>query len=188
MEDNDPEQVQEEKKPSYLLGYGLLALCIVLIAFELRKQDNSKFERNYVLEQEPVKSVLNAYYSGTYKGIQASYTMKNKYGDDLVVNGNRVVVPSVDHTLKLNTDGSVTLVQKEVSDHLTSVGETYYYDGNFEKVSESEDFIELECHLSEKGTNRASDISYHLQLEKRGHSATCTGENQPGFYMTKIRD
>ncbi|MDR6804613.1 hypothetical protein J2Y45_003079 [Dyadobacter sp. BE34] len=183
MEENDPEQLQEEKKPSHLLGYSLLALCIVLIAFELRLQDNSKFESNHVLEQGLPKPILSEYYSGTYKGMQASYTMKNKYGDDLVVNGNRIIVPSVDHTLKLNTDGSITLVQTE-----TSGGQAYYYGGIFEKVSESEDFIELECRLSEKGTNRASDISYHIQLEKRGHSATCTGENQPGFYLTKIRD
>ena len=33
---------------------------------------------------------------GRYHGIQPSYFLKNQYGDDMVINGNKVSVPSID--------------------------------------------------------------------------------------------
>ena len=46
---------------------------------------------------------------GNYHGVQPSYFMKNKYGDDLIINGNKVPVPAIDYKFLLNADNTVSL-------------------------------------------------------------------------------
>ena len=53
---------------------------------------------------------LTAELLGNYHGIQPSYFMKNQYGDDIVINGNKVSVPSIDYKFLLK-DGNVVSLQ-----------------------------------------------------------------------------
>ena len=54
---------------------------------------------------------------GNYHGIQPSYFMKNQYGDDMVINGNKVSVPSIDYKFLLKENNVVSLQQINLDDN-----------------------------------------------------------------------
>jgi hypothetical protein len=45
--------------------------------------------------------ILSSEFLGNYHGIQPSYNLKNKFGDDLVINGKKVPIPSIDYKFLL---------------------------------------------------------------------------------------
>ena len=42
-------------------------------------------------------------------GIQPSYYMKNQYGDDMIINGQKVSVSSIDFKFLVKEDGAASL-------------------------------------------------------------------------------
>ena len=68
-----------------------------------------------VLEQKVVG--LNAEFLGNYHGIQPAYNMKNQYGDDMVVAGNNIAVPSSDFKFLLKEGNIVSLQQTNLDDN-----------------------------------------------------------------------
>jgi hypothetical protein len=116
---------------------------------------------------------------GNYHGVQPSYFMKNKYGDDLIINGNKVPVPAIDYKFLLNADNTVSLQQTSQEDN-----SRVYYEGTIKVLSENANSIQIECSLSDGKTSKPT---YTLNINKADKKATCKGSNDPEFQLEKIK-
>ena len=116
---------------------------------------------------------------GNYHGVQPSYFMKNKYGDDLIINGNKVPVPAIDYKFLLNADNTVSLQQTSQEDN-----SRVYYEGTIKILSENANYIQIECSLSDGKTSKPT---YTLTITKADKKATCMGSNDPEFQLEKIK-
>lgn len=114
---------------------------------------------------------------GNYHGIQSSYYMKNQFGDDMVINGNKVSVPSIDFKFLLKDNNVVSLQQINLEDN-----RRVYYDGTFKIINDARDIIKLECSLSD---GKSSNPSYTLVVNKSDKTAICIGNNEPEFKLEK---
>ncbi len=122
--------------------------------------------------------VLSAEFLGNYHGIQPSYFMKNQYGNDMVINGNKVSVPSIDYKFLLKDGNVVSLQQINLEDNSS----VYFYDGTYKIFSQENNFIKIECTLSD---GQGSSPSYILTINRSDKKGICTGNNEPGFSIEK---
>jgi hypothetical protein len=116
---------------------------------------------------------------GNYHGIQPTYFMKNQYGDDMVINGNKVSVSSIDYKFLLKEGNVVSLQQINLDDN-----SRVYYDGSYKIISQENNTIKIECSLSDGQT---SNPSYTLSIDKSNKKGVCTGSNEPEFNIEKIK-
>ena len=116
---------------------------------------------------------------GNYHGIQPSYFMKNQYGDDMVINGNKVPIPSIDYKFLLKEDNIVSLQQINLEDN-----SRVYYDGTYKIISEENKTKKIECSLSDGQT---SNPTYILTIDKIDKKGICNGINQPEFNIEKTK-
>jgi hypothetical protein len=121
--------------------------------------------------------ILQHEYLGNYHGIQQSYFMKNKYGDDMVINGQKVQIPSIDFKFLLNEDGTVSLQQINLEDN-----SRFYYEGKIKIIIDATDTLKLECSLSD---GKSSNPTYTLVINKTDKTAICYGHNEPEFNLKK---
>jgi len=154
-------------------------LKAVLLLFCLRILGGCEISNNSseTSAAENVDSKFSALVSGTYHGIQEGYFLKNQNGEDMVINGEKVPVPSCDFEFQLNEDLTVRLKQKSLSDQ-TIVN----YQGTFKMVSQDEKQVMLECSLSD---GNFSQPVYKLKLEKSNLKGVCLSENSPTFSIEK---
>jgi len=61
-----------------------------------KEKSNNQSSTQKEQSQNQKAKELPAKFLGNYHGIQPSYYMKNQYGDDMVISGNKVSVPSID--------------------------------------------------------------------------------------------
>ena len=114
---------------------------------------------------------------GNYHGIQPSYFMKNQYGDDMVINGNKVSVPSIDYKFLLKENNVVSLQQNNLDDN-----SRVYYDGRYKIASDEDNTMKIECSLSD-GKN--SNPTYILTINKSDKKGVCNGSEEPEFSIEK---
>jgi hypothetical protein len=122
---------------------------------------------------------LATLFLGIYHGEQASYFMKNQYGDDMIVNGNKVSVPGIDYKFILKEDGVANLQQTSLEDN-----SRYYYDGTYSIVKEDATSLTIECKMSD---GKSSFPSYTLNIDKSTLKGTCKGSNDPEFEIEKTK-
>jgi len=115
---------------------------------------------------------------GNYHGIQLSYVMKNQFGDDLEINGNKVTVPSIDYKFLLKENGVVNLQQISLEDQ-----SRVYYEGTYTITSDDGESYSLECALSD---GEYSNPTYLLTIDKKEKKGLCKGSNDPEFALEKI--
>lgn len=120
---------------------------------------------------------LSAEFLGNYHGIQPSYFMKNQYGDDMVINGNKVSVPSIDYKFLLKDGNVVSLQQINLEDN-----SRVYYDGTYKIISQENNTTKIECSLSD---GQGSNPTYVLTINKSDKKGICTGNNEPEFSIEK---
>jgi len=120
---------------------------------------------------------LSTEFLGNYHGIQPSYFMKNQYGDDMVINGQKVPVPSIDFKFLLKEDCAVSLQQTNLEDN-----SRVYYDGTIKIISDATDILKLECSLSD---GKSSNPTYTLAINKSDKTAICIGNDEPEFKLEK---
>ena len=120
---------------------------------------------------------LASQFLGIYHGEQSSYFMKNQYGDDMIVNGNKVSVPGIDYKFILKENGVVNLQQISLEDN-----SRYYYDGTYSIIQEDTNKLTIECKMSD---GKSSFPTYTLFIEKATVKGTCKGSNDPGFKIEK---
>lgn len=140
------------------------------------KSSDAKQSSNQTTQSSPQ---LSADFLGNYHGIQPSYFMKNQYGDDMIIGGNKVPVPSVDFKFLLKENGVVGLQQTNLEDN-----SRVYYDGTIKILNDASDIIKLECSLSD---GHSSNPTYTLVINKSDKSATCIGHNEPEVKLEKIK-
>jgi hypothetical protein len=129
--------------------------------------------------EENVKA-LSPEFLGNYNGIQPGYNMKNQFGKEMVINGNKVEVPSCDFTFLLKENNVVRLLQINLDNN-----ERVYYEGNYSIISENDNQVTIECTVSDGET---SNPTYALTIQKADKRGICSGSNEPAFSVQKIKD
>lgn len=123
---------------------------------------------------------LSEEFLGNYHGIQPGYFMKNQYGDDMVIAGNKVPIPSSDFKFLLKENNVAGLQQTNLEDN-----SRYYYDGNYKIISDGPEFIKTECSLND---GQGSSPTYILEISKTDKTGKCIGKtNEPEFQISKIK-
>lgn len=139
---------------------------------------NQENKQTQPIEVEKDKQVLlQPEYLGNYHGMQPSYYMKNQYGDDMVLNGQKVSVPSIDFKFLVKEDGAVSLQQTNLEDN-----SRVYYDGTIKIIKDATDILKIECSLSD---GKSSNPTYTLAITKSDKTAICIGNNEPEFKLEK---
>jgi hypothetical protein len=116
---------------------------------------------------------------GNYHGVQPGYFMKNKFGDDMVINGNKISVPSIDYKFLIKEDNTVSLQQINLEDK-----SRVYYEGTFKIISDNTTAVKIECALSDGKTSKPT---YTLTINKSDKKTNCTGSNEPEFQLEKVK-
>lgn len=126
---------------------------------------------------EEIKSDANTALLGIYHGVQASYNLKNQYGDDMEVNGNKIPVPSIDFKFILKEGNVVELQQINLEDN-----SRVYYNGKFNVLTNDGNSIKISCSLSD---GKSSTPTYNLLINNNSNTITCIGNNEPEFSVEK---
>ena len=143
---------------------------------------NSENNKRTKAEKEEIKpnqkKELSDDFLGNYHGIQQSYYMKNQYGDEMIIAGNKVPVPSSDFKFLLKKDNVASLQQTNLEDN-----QRYYYDGSYMIIDDETDLIKVEISLSD---GQGSSPTYILEINKSAKTGNCIGKNEPVFNISKI--
>lgn len=114
---------------------------------------------------------------GVYQGVQPEYFMKNKYGEDLVLNGQKIFIPAIDFTFSLKEKGVATLNMKSHEDN-----QEHFYAGTYKVLSDEPNLISLEVNLDD---NQDSTPTYILEISKSDKTGVCPRNNEPEFSISK---
>jgi hypothetical protein len=120
---------------------------------------------------------LSAELLGNYHGMQSGYFMKNQYGDDMIINGNKIAVPAIDFKFLLKENNIVSLQQTNLDDN-----SRVYYDGNYKIILDEKNTTKIECSLSDGKTSKPI---YTMTISKNDKKGTCNGNNEPEFSIEK---
>jgi len=126
---------------------------------------------------EPPRPMLSEEYTGIFHGIQPAYFLKNRFGDDMVINGRKVPVPAIDHKFLVKDNGEVALQQTSLEDN-----SRVYYDGTYRILESQDGYVKLECTLSD---GNSSSPVYILKINAAEQTALCSGTSQPDFTLQK---
>jgi hypothetical protein len=159
----------------------LVALITVVALTGCTNNDgaNNKTEMSIRKEQptEPKETDIEAEFLGNYHGVQPSYFMKNQYGSDMVIAGDKVPVPSIDYIFLVKENNVVSLQQTNLED-----GSRVYYDGTFKVIQKDNQVVKMECNLSD---GEYSNPTYILSINPSSKNGTCSGSNEPVFNVEK---
>jgi hypothetical protein len=114
---------------------------------------------------------------GNYHGVQPSYFMKNQYGDEMIINGNKVSVPSCDYKFLLKENNVANLQQINLEDN-----SRVYYEGTYKIISSINNTLKIECSLSD---GEGSNPTFILTINKGTKSGNCNEGNSPVFTIEK---
>ena len=124
------------------------------------------------------KKELSDDFLGVYHGIQQSYYLRNRYGDVMIIAGNKVTVPSIDFKFLLKKDNVANLQLTNLEDN-----ERDYYDGSYSIIDDETDSIKVEISSSD---GQGSSPTYILEINKSTKTGNCIGKNEPVFNISKI--
>ena len=151
-----------------------IAFVILLVRCDSNVSKDSKVEEVKVNE-----SIMDEEYLGVYIGIQNSYYMENKFGDYLIINGNKVSVPGSEYRFLIEDDNKISLQQKSMEDE-----SRYYYEGNFTVFSITDDKIIIEAELI---YDEFSSPSYKIEINKETKEGECEPQDlSPSFKIEKV--
>ena len=151
-----------------------IAFVILLVRCDSNVSKDSKVDEVKVNE-----SIMDEEYLGVYIGIQNSYFMENKFGDYLIINGNKVPVPGSEYRFLIEDDNKISLQQKSMEDE-----SRYYYEGNFTVFSIADDKIIIEAELI---YDEFSSPSYKIEINKETKEGECEPQDlSPSFKIEKV--
>ena len=122
---------------------------------------------------------LSIEFLGNYHGIQPSYFMKNQYGDEMIIRGNKIPIPSIDYKFLLKENNVVSLQQINLEDN-----SRVYFDGTYKILTDDSNTTKIECSLHD---DEISNPTYILTISKIDKKGTCTGRNEPEFSIEKTQ-
>ena len=151
-----------------------IAFVILLVRCDSNVSKDSKVDEVKVNE-----SIMDEEYLGVYIGIQNSYFMENKFGDYLIINGNKVPVPGSEYRFLVEDDNKISLQQKSMEDE-----SRYYYEGDFTVLSIFDDKIIIEAELI---YDEFSSPSYKIEINKETKGGVCEPQDlSPSFKIEKV--
>ena len=151
-----------------------IAFVILLVRCDSNVSKDSKVDEVKINE-----SLIDEEYLGVYIGIQNSYFMENKFGDYLLINGNKVPVPGSEYRFLIEDDNKISLQQKSMEDE-----SRYYYEGNFTVFSITDDKIIIEAKLV---YDEFSSPSYKIEINKETKEGECEPQDlSPSFKIEKV--
>ena len=157
---------------------GCLSLTLTSCGAGSKQENDNKIFLETTDELNSQKTAeIPAELLGNYHGIQAGYNLKNQYGDDVLINGNKIAVPSSDFKFLLKEKNIVNLQQTNLEDN-----SRVFYDGTYIIISETDQNIKIECTLSDGQT---SNPTYTLSLNKTAIKGMCNGSKEPSFPIEK---
>jgi len=159
-----------------------ISCCIIILSSCGGDSQDATVNKSSTQKEESIKPNevgLSVEYLGNYHGIQPGYFMKNQYGDDMVINGNKISVPSIDYKFLIKENSVVNLQQINLEDN-----SRVYYDGTYKIISDAGDKIKIECALSDGQT---SNPTYVLVINKSDKKGNCIGSNEPEFSIEKTK-
>ena len=160
-------------KKSFLF---LLSIAFIML---LVRCDSNVDKDSKVDEVKVNESIMDEEYLGVYIGIQNSYYMENKFGDYLIINGNKVSVPGSEYRFLIEDDNKISLQQKSMEDE-----SRYYYEGNFTVFSITDDKIIIEAELI---YDEFSSPSYKIEINKETKEGECEPQDlSPSFKIEKV--
>lgn len=132
-------------------------------------------------KEDPVINIQNEQFNilGVYHAIAPEYNLKNKFGDDMIINGKRISIPRIDHKFLLEKEGLVSLQQTNMTDNTR-----YYYEGTFSIIDRQEEWQKVRCYLSD---GEHSNPTFILTIYPLLNTALCETENAPEFTLKKIK-
>tara|TARA_B110000046_G_scaffold29326_1_gene30734 strand:+ start:376 stop:882 length:507 start_codon:yes stop_codon:yes gene_type:complete len=158
-----------------------IGCCIIMMTSCGNSNQNTSNELSSIQAEESIKQKaagLTTQLLGNYHGIQPSYFLKNQYGEDMVLNGNKIPVPSIDYKFLLKENNVVSLQQINLEDN-----SRVYYDGEYKIILDDSNTSKIECSLNDGQTSNPTYILIISKIDKKG---TCTGSNEPEFSIEKI--
>ena len=156
----------------------LFLLSIAFVILLVRCDSNVSMDSK-VNEVKVNESIMDEEYLGVYIGIQNSYYMENKFGDYLIINGNKVSVPGSEYRFLIEDDNKISLQQKSMEDE-----SRYYYEGNFTVFSITDDKIIIEAELI---YDEFSSPSYKIEINKETKEGECEPQDlSPSFKIEKV--
>lgn len=166
-------------KSTRIILSGALSMVVALTSCTNNDGANNKSEKPISNEQpaETKATEVEAEFLGNYHGVQPGYFMKNQYGSDMVVAGNKVPVPSIDYIFLIKENNVVSLQQTNLED-----GSRVYYKGTFKVIQKDSQAIKIECTLSD---GEYSNPTYTLNINPSSKNGTCAGSNEPVFNVEK---
>ena len=162
-----------------LIPFVIFALSLTISSCGDNKQETSNNAASGQKEETSPQKVagLSSELLGNYHGVQPGYFMKNKYGDDMVINGNKISVPSADYKFLIKEDNTVSLQQINLEDN-----SRVYYEGTIKILSDNASEVKIECALSDGHTSKPT---YTLTINKTNKKANCVGSSEPEFQLEK---
>ena len=106
-------------------------------------KDSKKIdEKEKNLDSLVVGEKYSFFLEGIFKGTQKGYYPKNKLGDYVIIQGNKLYVPSVNYEFSFQDDFNVSL-QQSVD------GSRYYYEGTYKIIENERNIVIIDCQLLE---------------------------------------
>jgi hypothetical protein len=158
--------------------FGALLFVSLLLTSCVNNPNNNQSKSTEIKKEN--LSILKADFLGNYHGIQPSYFMKNQYGDDMIISGQKIQVPSIDFKFLIKEDNVVSLQQINLDDN-----SRVYYDGTYKILSNEGNTTKIECSLSDGQTSNPTYVLLINNIDKKG---TCTGNNEPEFKVEKNKN
>jgi len=161
------------------MKYKLILSMAILLGCNNSDTNSNQIQANQEnkTNSEAKPRAIASQFLGIYHGQQPPYFMKNQYGDDMIVNGNKVSIPGIDYKFILKENGLANLQQTSLEDN-----SRYYYDGTYTITNEDASSIIVECKMSD---GKSSFPSYTLTINKTTQGGTCKGSNDPEFEIKK---
>jgi hypothetical protein len=124
-------------------------------------------------------SVAEAKYNGNYKGVQPAYNLQNQYGEDILVSGNPIVIPSINYKIELSGRNSVTMIH-------TKDGESFkdIYRGSYSINESAENKISLDCEVRHE--TETSNPSFTLIVDMENRMLTYVNKGEPSFNLNRM--
>ena len=157
--------------------FSALFLGLIFASCESQQKDDSSTSSN--MQQQEAPGIAEKF-QGIYHGVQPAYNLKNENGDEMIINGNPVAVPSIDYKFTIKEDFDVSLQQISLEDN-----SPVNYNGKSKVLSENDKVIVVSCELSD---GKSSNPTYILTIEKAKLNGTCASGNEPAFFVEKVKN
>ena len=111
---------------------------------------------------------------GSFIGQQVSYNLKNKNGDNIILFGNPVIVPSYFYQFTIMENGTVIIVQDDGRKKIL-------YNGTFKVIKNSSTIIQVLCEVStiDKTSNPTFTLDYYI----KSNLIFCKGTGEPTMIL-----